>query len=95
MAETVRIMVPEGRVVPARHTLAPRLGSFQGKRIAVLDNTKPNADVILTTAAKALVRDHGAAGYQVFDKPNPAVPFLERDREALATCDLLLTGTGD
>jgi hypothetical protein len=95
MSATARLVVPEGQAAPVRHRLAPRLKTLRGAVIAVLDNTKPNADHILTTAAKALVRDHGAREYRLFGKPNPAVPFLESDREALAACDLLLTGTGD
>lgn len=95
MKTQIQLVAPDGDVVPVRYRLAPRLRSLAGKVVAVLDNTKPNADTILTTAAAALVRDHGAREYRVFSKPNPAVPFQERDKEALLACDLLVTGTGD
>ena len=78
------VVAPDGEVRSDRHRLAPRPRSVGGLRIAVLENTKPNARTLLSAIAEGLVGRHGAAGYEVFDKPNPAVGFRRGDRERLA-----------
>jgi hypothetical protein len=88
------VVAPDGEVRSERHQLAARPRSVSGLRIAVVENTKPNARTLLSAIAEGLVA-RGAAGYDVFDKPNPAVGFRAADRERLADVDLVLTGSGD
>ncbi len=48
--------------------LAPRLTSFQGARIALLDNTKVNAREFLEAVGRRLQRAHGAAEVRTWRK---------------------------
>jgi hypothetical protein len=83
-------------VAPAARVgaLAPRPRSLGGLRIGVLDNSKPNADVLLDTVAGLLAA--GAAGSAVrrFTKPGASVP-VARIEEIVAGVDVLLTGSAD
>ena len=47
---------------------APRLASFQGARIALLDNTKVNAREFLEAVGRRLQRAHGAAEVRTWRK---------------------------
>ena len=49
-----KIFLPDSVPGPETVTLAMSLPSLSGARIAVLDNGKPNANVVMTRAAEAL-----------------------------------------
>lgn len=67
-----------------------------GLRIAVLDNTKPNAVEIMEAIAQGLVRDYGAASYAVFRKLSAAQGASEADYHRIASdSDVVITGSGD
>ena len=57
---TVSVYLPDSIPGPEPAHLAPSPSSLAGLRIAVLDNGKPNADVVMTAAAEALARRTGA-----------------------------------
>ncbi|MGO1184248.1 MAG: UGSC family (seleno)protein [Micrococcaceae bacterium] len=91
-----RTTFPEGHR-HAESTLAPRPESLRGQRIGLLDNTKHNALLLLTTVGEILVRDHGAADVSIVEtKRNFSVPvddeIVSRYREH---CDVVITGVGD
>ncbi len=48
--------------------LAPRLTSFKGARVALLDNTKVNACEFLEAVGRRLQREHGAAEVRTWRK---------------------------
>jgi hypothetical protein len=54
------VYLPDSEPGPETVTLAPSPRTLAGLRIAVLDNGKPNADVVMTAAAEALARRTGA-----------------------------------
>ena len=56
----VRVLSPEGRVRPAPTPFAPALSSLAGRRIGVLDNGKPNAELLLRTIAERVATRAGA-----------------------------------
>ena len=59
MAEPERLLDPTGDSERAADTtLAPRLRSLRGLTVGLLDNTKPNATVLLSCAAAELKRAH-------------------------------------
>jgi hypothetical protein len=74
--------------------LAPRLTSLAGKRIAILDNGKANADVLMLAMAKILQERHGAGEIVKREKPVAGPPKPEV-LDALAQCDLALVGSAD
>ena len=51
---TVKIYAPDGAVGPEPLALAPSPAVLAGKTIGILDNTKPNAGVLLGRIAERL-----------------------------------------
>lgn len=78
---------------PAK-SLARRPPTLRGCRIGVLDNSKPNADVLLGRVAELLVERHGASSVARWRKPGASRPATVIDEIARAS-DLVLTGSGD
>jgi hypothetical protein len=74
--------------------LTRRPSSLRGARIGVLDNSKPNADVLLGRLAELLVERHGAASITRWKKPGSSRPAGMVDEVARGS-DVVLTGSGD
>jgi hypothetical protein len=76
---------------------AARRPDLVGARVGLLENTKQNADLMLTELGKLLVAEHGAAEVslfrtkQAFALPAPA----ELVAEFVDACDVVITGVGD
>jgi hypothetical protein len=92
----VTIVDPAAEDVTERFALAPRLASLEGARVALIDNSKHNADRFLDTLATLLVRDHGVAKIERYRKASASVPtppeVLSRLLEA---CDVAVHGVAD
>lgn len=86
---------PGGVTRPPVRRLAPRLASLEGARLGVLDNAKPNADLVLGAVAAALRREAGVGAVVVARKQNPGMGSGDEILEALAACDAVLVGTAD
>ena len=94
MATTV--LDPIGPTARTRQIGSPAIADLAGLRIAVLDNTKPNAVEIMSRIAERLVRDYGAASYEVFRKLSSSQGASnEQFRIIAARYDLAITGSGD
>jgi hypothetical protein len=99
---TTTIYRPDGTIGQARATLAPSPASLTGARIAVLDNGKPNAALLMTRIAESLAKRTGAQLATVLKKgprgesANAAIPcapdIFER---VVAHADVVITGTAD
>jgi len=63
-------------------------------RVAVLDNSKPNADVLLGRVAELLVERAAAASIRTWRKPGASHPAANHD-EIAAVADVVLTGSAD
>jgi hypothetical protein len=74
--------------------LSKRPASLRGRRIGVLDNSKPNADVLLGRLAELLVERHGARSITRWRKPGSSRPAAMIDEVARGS-DVVLTGSGD
>jgi len=74
--------------------LAPRPRDLRGKRIGILDNSKPNADALLGRVAELLVERAGAASVHTWRKPGASKPAADHDAIA-AGADVFLTGSAD
>ena len=66
------LLDPTSERAPAHRPLAPRLASLEGRRVALLDISKPRGDVFLDRVEELL----GARGVEVsrFRKPTFAKP---------------------
>jgi hypothetical protein len=102
MSMTVTIYLPDSEPGPELAQLAPSPSSLAGLRIAVLDNGKPNAALVMTRAAETLAARTGARVSLVTKKgpqgrsANAAIPcapdIFER---VVAQADIVITGSAD
>jgi hypothetical protein len=99
---SVRIYRPDGDVDTTSTRLAPPVADLAGLRVAVLDNGKPNAALLMTRAADVLAARTGATPGLVVKKgpggrsANAAVPCAPDVFERLrAEADLVITGAAD
>ena len=77
-------------------TLAPRLRSLRGLTVGLLDNTKPNAAVLLSEVARELERTHGIRGSVMVPKGYFGTPAEESQiQRILRNCDFAVAGIGD
>jgi hypothetical protein len=92
----IKIHSPEGRTAAAPHALTALPDVLAGLRVAVLDNGKPNAALLLTTLADGLAARAGTRVSLVVGKETAATPadpgLLDEIR---AAADLVLTGSAD
>ena len=99
---TISVYLPDSEPGPISTSLAASPASLKGLRIAVLDNGKPNADVVMIHAAEALAARTGAVVSVITKKgplgqsANAAIPLAE-DRLALllVEADIVITGAAD
>lgn len=91
----MQIHTPAGEVGPSPVSLAPALPVLAGKRIGILDNTKPNAGILLGRLAERIAERTGATVTLVETK-NAALAapdeVMGRLREEV---ELVLTGSAD
>jgi hypothetical protein len=90
----VKVLSPLGTMPDTVRSLAKRRPSLSGLRIGVLDNSKPNADVLLDRVAEALAAGAGGATIRRWTKPGSSRPAKMIDEIAAAT-DVVLTGSAD
>ncbi len=89
------IHTPEGGVGEIPTAGAPPIPVLAGKRIGLLDNRKPNADVVLGHIADRLAARTGTEVVRRDDK-NAAIPCEDQVLEGIATeVEIVLTGTAD
>src|SRR5436305_15042011 len=68
--------------------------SLAGLRVGILDNSKPNAEVLLGRVAELLVARAGAGPVTVWRKPGASRPATVI-AEVVAGSDVVLTGSAD
>jgi hypothetical protein len=93
---TVPVYDPRGAVDAAPLALSPRVPRLQGLRLALLDNTKWNANKLLRGVRDRLAAKHAFAAVNYYRKESfaaAAAPGLI-DRIA-AENDIVLTAIGD
>ncbi len=80
----------------ADSTLAPRLRSLRGLTVGLLDNTKPNAALLLSAVARELEREHGLRASVLYTKSYFGTPAEESlIQRILHNCDFAVAGIGD
>jgi hypothetical protein len=95
-SQTLRLVDPAAEIESKSEALAPRLATLEGKRIALIDNTKHNADRFLAATRALLEEKHGVAGFEYFRKFSASVPTPPEVVERLThSCDALVHGVAD
>ena len=80
----------------AARRVAPRLASLDGARVALLDNRKGNANVLLRRIGESLTREHGVSALHWEEKLIYSRPAVDEQIERLAAeCDAVVTAIGD
>lgn len=90
----LRVLSPFGATAGSLKPLARRRGSLRGLRVGILDNSKPNADVLLGRVAELLVERAGAGPVTVWQKPGASRPAAMIDAVVTGS-DVVLTGSAD
>ena len=90
----MRVLSPIGATPDTVKSLAKRRSSLAGLRIGVLDNSKPNADVLLGRVAERLAERVTGATIHRWQKPGASNPAHMLD-EIAGAVDVVLTGSGD
>jgi hypothetical protein len=87
---------PRGVVEAAPSASAPRVGKLEGLRVALLDNTKWNANKLLRGIRDGLVAKHAFSAVNYYRKESfslNAMPALIA--EIAAANDIVITAIGD
>ena len=80
----------------ASRPLAPRLRSLAGARVALLDNRKGNANVLLRRIGESLTREYGVAALPWEEKRIYSRPAADEQIERLvAESDAVVAAIGD
>lgn len=75
---------------------APRPASLEGKRVALIENTKFNSDRLLAKIGEVLKTEYGVAETRMWRKKNASVPAHEEIiAEVRTSSDVMVAGIGD
>lgn len=93
---SISIYSPEGGIGRPSRSLAASPKVLAGRRLAILDNGKPNAVVVMQRLADKLVERAGVEFAGVFAKGSAATPCEpELLAQIQSRADLVLTGSAD
>ena len=90
----MNVLSPLGTTPDRVTPLTKRRDRLDGLRIGVLDNSKPNADVLLGRVAERLAERVGGATIRRWQKPGASHPALMLD-DVAGGADVVLTGSAD
>ena len=91
----IEIYAPEGRVATPGEALAASVPRLEGKQLGILDNTKPNAGVLLHRMAEHL-HERGGCNLTLVETKNAALPAPDQVMGRLTKeVELVLTGSAD
>ena len=94
--QKITIVHPAAEDVARQLGLAPRLPSLRGARLALIDNSKHNADKFLQTLETILTREYGVERVERYRKTSPSVPTPPEILTRLAeSCDALVHAVAD
>ena len=96
MMSAMEILDPVGSTSAVSRTLAPRPAGLTGAVIGVLDNSKPNARVLLEGVARALAQKVGARDVKIWGKPGASIGATTAVLDQIAAqCGAVLTASAD
>ena len=92
----IEILDPTTEAATQTIAYAPRPTALEGKRVALIENTKFNSDRLLQKIGDILKAEYGVAEWRMFRKHNASVPAHEEIiQEVRRTCDVIVAGVGD
>ena len=95
-SRTLTLVDPAAEIETETREIAPRLASLEGKRVALIDNTKHHADTFLAAVRALLETRYGVAGFEYFRKFSASVPTPPEVMERLRrSCDAVVHGVAD
>ena len=96
MIPAMEILDPVGSTSATSRPLARRPASLAGAVIGVLDNSKPNARVLLEGVARALAQQVGARDVKIWRKPGASIGATTAVLDEIAAqCGAVLTASAD
>ncbi|MPZ44760.1 MAG: hypothetical protein GEV05_15425 [Betaproteobacteria bacterium] len=93
-----QILILEPAAVTASNIVAPRRRALDlhGKRVGIIDNTKPNFDLLADDLGALLMQAYGVSGIVKHRKRAPSVPATAAMMQDLQDkCELIIAGSGD
>ena len=91
----MRIVNPMNETAQHAAVPAPRLGSIEGKTIALLDISKPGGNIFLDRIERKLRGEYGAANVIREMKPTFAKPAPAASIEKIRHADAVIEGLAD
>jgi hypothetical protein len=93
---TVDVLDPAGQVQKLASLQCNPTMPLEGRRLAILDNAKPNFQRLATLVAQRLRGTYSLGSLSYFRKENPAVGATPGMLDEIAqSADLVLTGSAD
>jgi hypothetical protein len=92
----MEILDPTTEAVTQTIAYAPRPTALDGKRVALIQNTKYNSDRLLAKIGDILKAEYGIAEWTMYNKHNASVPaHAEIIEEVKKSADVMVAGIGD
>jgi hypothetical protein len=92
----MKVLDPAGEEMVSARSLAPRPGALRGLPLNLLDNSKPNAGILLERLAALLVERAGAGPVRAWRKPGASTAAAPSLLEEIgARGGVVLTGSAD
>lgn len=92
----IEVVEPAGEVQKLAAVKLNAVGPLSGRRLAILDNRKPNFSLLASMVGETLQAEHGLASIEHFSKENAAVGAgAELLNRIAQSADLVLTGSAD
>lgn len=90
------VLDPIGERAVESRSLSARPASLSGLSVGILDNSKPNARVLLEHVAGLLMERAGAARVRTWTKPGSSAGAVSGMLDAIAReCQVVLTASAD
>jgi flavorubredoxin len=92
----MEILDPTTEAATQTIAYAPRPTALDGKRVALIQNTKYNSDRLLQRIGDILKAEYGVTEWRMYNKHNASVPaHTEIIEEVKKSADVMVAGIGD
>ncbi len=92
----MEILDPTTEAATQSIAYSPRPTALEGKRVALIQNTKFNSDRLLEKIGNILKAEYGVAHWRMYNKHNASVPaHAEIIEEVKKSADVMVAGIGD
>jgi hypothetical protein len=96
MADQILILEPGAEAANSVHAPRHRPRDLRGKVVGIIDNTKPNFDLLADELGTLLMQDYGVEAIVRHRKRAASVPATAAMMQELEDkCELVIAGSGD